>query len=63
MSTKRFFYIDHKYFMDEVNYKDGEPDFSDISKGPVEIKPFSDNRADNFDKAEYRTLYTSMLLD
>ena len=41
-----------EYGIDGIKYKDGEPDFSPISKGDVEIKDFSDNRADNFDKAD-----------
>jgi hypothetical protein len=41
-----------KYGIDGINYKDGEPDFSEISKGTVEIEPFSDSRTDNFDKAD-----------
>jgi len=40
-----------KYGIDGILFKDGEPDFSEISKGTVEIKPFTDNRTDNFDKA------------
>ena len=41
-----------KYGIDGIPYKDGEPDFSEVSKGNVEIKPFSENRRDNFDKAD-----------
>jgi hypothetical protein len=41
-----------KYGIDGINFKDGEPDFSEISKGNVEIKPFSTDRSDNFDKAD-----------
>jgi hypothetical protein len=41
-----------EYGIDGIEYKDGEPDFSEISKGNVEIEPFSDNRSDNFDKAD-----------
>lgn len=41
-----------KYGIDGINFKDGEPDFSEISKGTVEIEPFSDSRTDNFDKAD-----------
>lgn len=40
------------YDIDGIEYKDGEPDFSSISKGDVEIEDFSDNRDDNFDKAD-----------
>ena len=41
-----------KYGIDGIPFKDGEPDFSEISKGTVEIKPFTDSRTDNFDKAD-----------
>ena len=41
-----------KHGIDNVNFKDGEPDFSCISKGTIEINNFSDNRSDNFDKAD-----------
>lgn len=41
-----------KYGIDGIVYKDGEPDFSEISKGDVEIEAFSANRDDNFDKAD-----------
>lgn len=41
-----------KYGIDHIPFKDGEPDFSEISKGNVEIEPFSDSRTDNFDKAD-----------
>ena len=38
--------------LDGINFKDGEPDFSSISKGDVEIEDFSSSRDDNFDKAD-----------
>lgn len=41
-----------EYGIDGINFIDGEPDFSEISKGDVEIEPFSTNRDDNFDKAD-----------
>jgi len=41
-----------KYGIDGISFKDGEPDFSKISKGNVEIKPYSTERSDNFDKAD-----------
>ena len=41
-----------KHGVDNINFKDGEPDFSCISKGNIEIDNFSDNRTDNFDKAD-----------
>ena len=34
--------------------KDGRPDFSEISKGRVEIDDFSDNRRKNFVQADER---------
>ncbi len=42
----------NKHGIDHIHFKDGEPDFSEISKGIVEIEPFSDSRTDNFDKAD-----------
>lgn len=41
-----------KYGIDGIEFKDGEPDFSKISEGTVEIGSFSDNRSDNFDLAD-----------
>lgn len=41
-----------KYGIDGVCFVDGEPDFSEISKGTVEIDGFSERREDNFDKAD-----------
>lgn len=41
-----------KYGIDGIKFKDGEPNFSEISKGNVEIEPFTDSRSDNFDKAD-----------
>lgn len=41
-----------KYEIDGITFKDGEPDFSEISKGNVEIEPFTENRDDNFTKAD-----------
>ncbi len=43
-----------KYDIDGIDFKDGEPDFDDISKGDVEIEGFSDSRDDNFDKADIK---------
>ncbi len=42
----------NKYGIDGIQYKNGEPDFSRISEGRVEIKNFSEIRSDNFDKAD-----------
>lgn len=44
--------IFEKYGIDGTVYKDGYPDFSEISKGTVEIEDFSTDRDDNFDKAD-----------
>ena len=41
-----------KYGIEDIPFKDGEPDFREICKGEVEIEPFSDARTDNFDKAD-----------
>jgi len=41
-----------EYGIDGIPFKDGEPDFSEVSKGEVEIEPFSTERSDNFDKAD-----------
>ena len=40
-----------KHSIDGINFKDGEPDFSVISKGEVQIEDFGVNRSNNFDKA------------
>lgn len=44
--------IKEKYGFDKIPFKDGEPDFSDIAKGEVEIDDFSDNRRKNFSQAD-----------
>lgn len=44
-----------KYGIDGIPFKDGEPDFSEISKGTVEIDDFSTDRfgaGGNFDQAD-----------
>lgn len=41
-----------EFGIDGIDFKDGEPDFSEISKGDVEIEGFSKDRDDNFDKAD-----------
>ena len=38
--------------IDGIVFKDGEPQFGEISKGDVKIEPFSTDRSDNFDKAD-----------
>jgi hypothetical protein len=38
--------------IDGIPFNDGEPDFSETSKGTVEIEPYSEDRDDNFDAAD-----------
>lgn len=42
----------NEYDIDGIEFHDGEPDFSSILKGEVEIDEFSKNRTDNFDRAD-----------
>ena len=44
--------INKEYNIDGIRFKDGEPGFSEISKGTVKIDNFSSFRPDNFDKAD-----------
>lgn len=41
-----------EYGIDSIPFKDGYPDFSEISKGEVEIDDFTDKRASNFAQAD-----------
>lgn len=41
-----------KYEIDGIEFKDGEPDFSTISEGTVEIEDFSTERNENFTQAD-----------
>jgi hypothetical protein len=41
-----------QYGIDGIDFKDGEPDFSPLSKGTVEIDNFTDNRDKNFAQAD-----------
>jgi hypothetical protein len=41
-----------EFGIEGIPFKDGEPDFSDVAKGEVEIEDFSEDRADNFDAAD-----------
>lgn len=41
-----------KYGFDSIPFKDGDPDFSEVSKGQVEIDDFTDDRDANFDQAD-----------
>lgn len=44
--------IQEKYGIDGIVFTDGEPDFSEISKGTVEIDDFTDDRSSNFEQAD-----------
>lgn len=41
-----------EYNFEFIPFKDGEPDFSDVSKGVVKIDDFTDDRSSNFDQAD-----------
>lgn len=41
-----------KYGIEGIEYKDGDPDFSPVSKGEVEIDDFTDDRPSNFAQAD-----------
>ena len=41
-----------KYGIEGIEYKDGDPDFSTVSKGEVEIDDFTDDRPSNFAQAD-----------
>ncbi len=41
-----------KYNIEGIEYKDGDPDFSPISKGEVQIDDFTDDRSSNFAQAD-----------
>nr|WP_254903715.1 HNH endonuclease [Clostridium tyrobutyricum] len=41
-----------QYGFDSITFHKGEPDFSEISKGQVEIDDFTDSRDSNFDQAD-----------
>lgn len=44
--------ISEKYDIEGIEYKDGYPDFSPISKGDVKVEPFTENRDKNFRQAD-----------
>lgn len=44
--------IKEEYNFESIPFKDGEPDFSEVSKGDVEIEEFTDDRSLNFDQAD-----------
>lgn len=41
-----------KYGISGVEFKNGEPDFSEVSRGEVEIDDFTDDRSSNFEQAD-----------
>ncbi len=41
-----------KYGIEGIEYRDGDPDFSPIAKGEVEIEDFTDDRPSNFAQAD-----------
>lgn len=41
-----------KYGLEGIEYKDGIPDFSDVSESTVEIENMTENRADNFKQCD-----------
>ena len=41
-----------EYDFESIPFKDGEPDFSEVSKGDVEIDDFTDERDSNFSQAD-----------
>ena len=41
-----------KFGIEGIEYKDGDPDFSPVSKGKVEIDDFTDDRISNFAQAD-----------
>ena len=49
---KKWKEILNEFKIDGIDFKDGEPDFGEVSKGNVEIESFSISRDDNFDKAD-----------
>lgn len=40
--------------IDGIEFKNGEPDFSEISKANIEIENFTSSRTDNFDQADMK---------
>ena len=46
--------IKKQYGIDGIPFKDGEPDFSEVSKGEVEIETFTVYRSKNFAQADER---------
>ncbi|MCC8152374.1 MAG: HNH endonuclease [Lachnospiraceae bacterium] len=46
--------IKDQYEFEKIPFLDGEPDFSEVSKGQVEIDDFTEDRDANFDQADER---------
>lgn len=44
--------IKDQYDFEGISFEDGRPDFSEVSKGDVQIEEFSDNRRRNFVQAD-----------
>ena len=42
----------NKYGIEGIPFKDGEADFSEVSRGTVEIDDFTDDRESNFEQAD-----------
>lgn len=51
-NSKTWGEIMDEHDIDGVDFHDGEPDFSELTKETVEIDDFSDDRSDNFDQAD-----------
>ena len=47
-----------KYDIDGIDFKDGNPDFSEVSKGEVKIDDFSESRDSNFSQADEKLAET-----
>lgn len=43
-----------EYDFESIPFKEGQPDFSEVSRGEVEIDDFTDDREANFDQADER---------
>ena len=43
-----------EYDFESIPFNEGQPDFSEVSKGEVEIDDFTDDRDSNFDQADER---------
>lgn len=44
--------IKEEYKFESIEFKENEADFSEVSKGNVEIEDFTDDRSSNFDQAD-----------